>query len=124
MRIRNECSCSVFSECGLADMTVKQIAYLKTIGEERGITFTKLAEKTRNSKPTITEMVNRFVQMECVYREPCPDDGRIQYIRLTERGQRIAHAEQFALRRMIERMAESLDDNEMELLISLIGKVR
>ena len=28
-RIRNECSCRIFSECGLPDMTVKQIAYLK-----------------------------------------------------------------------------------------------
>ena len=69
-------------------------------------------------------MVNRFVRMECVYREPCPDDGRIQYIRLTERGQRIAQAERFALARMIERMAESLDENEMNLLISLMEKVR
>jgi DNA-binding MarR family transcriptional regulator len=124
LRIRNECSCSVFSECGLADMTVKQIAYLRTIDEEGAITFTKLAEITRNSKPTITEMVNRFVRMECVYREPCPEDGRIQYIRLTERGQKIAHAETFALRRMIERMASSLDEDEMELLITLMKKVR
>ena len=75
LRMRNECSCTIFSECGLSDMTVKQIAYLKTIDEQGEVTFSRLAEITRNSKPTITEMINRFVRMECVYREPCPGMG-------------------------------------------------
>jgi DNA-binding MarR family transcriptional regulator len=124
LRMRNECSCSIFSECGLSDMTVKQIAYLKTIDDQGKVTFSRLAEITRNSKPTITEMINKFVRMECVYREPCPDDGRVLYIRLTEKGQKIAKAEQAALNRVIERMMESLDDDEMDLLIGILQKVR
>ena len=68
LRMRNECSCSIFSECGLSDMTVKQIAYLKTIDDQEKVTFGRLAEITRNSKPTITEMINKFVRMECVFR--------------------------------------------------------
>jgi DNA-binding MarR family transcriptional regulator len=70
LMLRNQCSCTIFSECGLSDITVKQIAYLKTIDEQGDVTFSRLAEITRNSKPTITEMVNKFVRMECVYREP------------------------------------------------------
>ena len=115
---------SVFSECGLSDMTVRQIAYLKTIDEQGEITFSRLAEVTRNSKPTITEMINRFVRMECVYREPCPDDGRILYIRLTDKGKKIAQAEHLALRKMIELMVNSLDEHEMDLLIGILQKVR
>ena len=52
VRIKNECSCTIFSECGLSDMTVKQIAYLKAIDEQGEVTFSRLAEITRNSKPT------------------------------------------------------------------------
>ena len=66
LMMKNECSCSIFSECGLSDMTVKQIAYLKVIDEQGDVTFSRLAEITKNSKPTITEMVNRFVRMESV----------------------------------------------------------
>ena len=124
LRIKNECSCTVFAECGLSDITLRQIAYLKTIDGEGEVTFSRLAEITRNSKPTISEMINKFVRMECVYRERCPGDGRIQYIRLTDRGQRIAQAEQFAMRRMIRRMMNSLDEHEQELLIGLMEKVR
>ena len=121
--IKNECSSEIFSECGLADMTVKQIAYLKAIDEHGDVTFSRLAEITRNSKPTITEMVNRFVRMECAYRQRSPDDGRIVYIRLTEKGRMMANAEQNALNRMVEKMVRSLDEKEVDLLIEILKKV-
>jgi len=124
IRLKNDCSCNIFSECGLSDITVKQIAYLKVIDQHGEITFSRLAEITRNSKPTITEMINKFVRMECVFRERCPDDGRVLYIRLTDKGQRIAQAEQVALRRVIERMMETLDETEQELLLRILQKVR
>jgi DNA-binding MarR family transcriptional regulator len=122
LRARNECSCRIFSECGLPDMTVRQIAYLKIIDEQGDVTFSRLAEITRNSKPTITEMVNKFVRMECVYRERCPEDGRVLYIRLTEKGRRIANAEHNAMRLLIEQMMETLDEQEQELLVRLLEK--
>lgn len=124
LRARNECSCKIFSECGLSDLTVRQIAYLKTIDEQGDLTFSRLAEITRNSKPTITEMINKFVRMDCVYREPCPHDGRVLYIRLTEKGQRIAQAEHDALRQVIEAMLDSLDEHEQDLLVKILRKVR
>lgn len=123
IRVRNECSCKIFSECGLSDMTVRQIAYLRTIDELGDVTFSRLAEITEHSKPTITEMINRFVRKECVYREQCPDDGRILYIRLTEKGQKIANAEDAALYQVIRQIMEVLDENEQDLLIRLLAKI-
>jgi DNA-binding MarR family transcriptional regulator len=124
IRIRNESSCSILSECGFPDITVKQVRYLKAIDAQGDVTFTRLAEITCNSKPTITEMINRFESMECVYRERSPEDGRVLYIRLTERGRMIARAEEKALIRLIERMKGSLDENELEILVKLLAKVR
>ncbi|MDD1724822.1 MAG: MarR family transcriptional regulator [Methanospirillum sp.] len=124
IRIKSECSCGIFSECTLSDITLKQIHYLKTIDQNKEVTFSRLAEITRNSKPTITEMINKLVRMECVYREPCQHDGRIAYIRLTGRGEMIARAEQKALEQVIERLMDSLDDQEINLLIEILKKVR
>jgi DNA-binding MarR family transcriptional regulator len=124
LQMKNECSCRIFSECGLADMTVKQIAYLKAINEQEDVSFSRLAEITRNSKPTITEMINKFVRMECVYRERSPEDRRILFIRLTEKGQKIAQAEHSALARVITRLMNSLDEHEQQLLIELLEKAR
>lgn len=124
IKIKSECSCQIFSECGISDITLKQIGYLKAIDECGEATFSRIAKITSNSKPTITEMINKFVKMECVYREKSQDDGRIFYIRLTEKGQMIAHAEKNALLQVIERIASSLDENEMEVLIKILGKIR
>ena len=124
IRIRNESSCAILSECGVPDITVKQIGYLKVIDEQGDVTFTRLAEITRNSKPTITEMVNKFENMECVYREQSPYDGRVLYIRLTDKGRSIARAEENALSRLIERMKDYLDEDDMDVLIQILRKVK
>ncbi|HQA79177.1 MAG TPA: MarR family transcriptional regulator [Methanoregulaceae archaeon] len=124
IRIRNETSSAILCECGIPDITVKQLGYLKTIDEQGEVTFTRLAEITSNSKPTITELINRFESMECVYRERSPDDRRIIYIRLTEKGRRIARAEDDALSLLVERMRNSLDRDEVDLLVRIIWKVR
>lgn len=124
IKIKSECSCEIFSECGLSDITVKQVGYLRVIDEHKEVTFSKLAKVTRNSKPTVTEMINKFVKMECVHREKSPDDGRIHYIHLTEKGQMVARAEQRALMKLIEKMADSLDDNEMDTLIKILHKIQ
>ncbi|WP_292365902.1 MULTISPECIES: MarR family winged helix-turn-helix transcriptional regulator [unclassified Methanoculleus] len=121
--IKNECSSEIISECGLSEMTAKQVAYLKVIDEHGDVTFSSLAEITRNSKPTVTEMVDRFVRMECAYRQKSPDDGRVTYIRLTEKGRMLANAERNALNRMIERMVRTLDENEVDLLVEILRKV-
>ncbi|MDD1710407.1 MAG: MarR family transcriptional regulator [Methanoregulaceae archaeon] len=124
IRIRNETSSALLSECGIPDITVKQIGYLKTIDEQGEVTFTRLAEITSNSKPTITELINRFESMECVYRERSPEDRRVIFIRLTEKGRRIARVEENALTLLVERMRESLDHDDLDLLVRIIRKVR
>jgi len=48
LKMKSECSCEIFSECGLSDITVKQVGYLKTIDEHGKITFSGLARITRN----------------------------------------------------------------------------
>lgn len=124
IKIKSECSCQIFSECGLSDITIKQIGYLKAIDECGEVTFSRLAKITSNSKPTVTEMINKFVKMECVCREKSQDDGRIFYIRLTEKGQMIARSEKNALFQVIERIANSLDEKELDMLIEILGKIR
>ncbi len=124
LRIRHECSRTIRSENDLPEMTVRQTAYLRVIDREGAITFGRLAEVTGTSRPTVTEMIDRCARMACVVRERSPEDGRIHYVRLTERGRVAARAERAALARTIERMMNSLDDQETEHLIALLAKLR
>ena len=124
IKIKGECSCEILSECGLSDITVKQIEYLRAIDGHEQVTFSKLAKITKNSKPTITEMINKFVNFECVYREKCPDDGRVIYIRLTERGRMVARSEENSLMKIIENMVNLLDERDIDALIEILEKLR
>ena len=124
MKIKGKCSCEILSGCGLSYITVKQIGYLRAIDGHEEVTFSKLAKITKNSKPTITEMINKFVKFECVYREKCPDDGRVIYIRLTEKGQMIARSEENSLMKVIEKMVDLFDEREIGSLIEILEKLR
>lgn len=124
LKIKSECSCKIFSECGFSsDITVKQVGYLKAIDECGEVTFSRLAKLTNNSKPTITEMINKFVKMECVYREKSSNDGRVFHIRLTEKGRMVARADENALIKVIEMMVDSLDEKEIDALIKILEKI-
>lgn len=124
IRLQQEISSAILSECGVPDITGKQIGYLKVIDEQGDMTFTRLAEITRNSKPTVTEMINRFVGMECVYRERSACDGRVLFIRLTEKGRRIARADEASLVLLVSRLEGSLDSDDLERLSRIIRNIR
>ena len=124
LNIKNQCSSDILCECGSPDVSMKQVRYLQVIDKHGQITFSKLAEVTRNSKPTISEMINKFIRMEYAYKKRSPDDGRTYYICLTEKGQNICRCEQIALLKLTERMALSLDEREISTLIGILGKVR
>ena len=107
----------------LADVTSKQKYYLKVIDKNYRVTFSQLAQETQNSKPTITELISNFISMGCVYRERSPEDGRVYFIYLTPKGQSIARSEERTQIQVIERIKNSLTDEELDQLITLLNKI-
>ena len=122
-KIKGECSYRLAREHGVEKLTVRQISYLKIISEHRTVTFSRLASLTHNSKPTVTEMINKFIGCGCVYKEKCRNDGRISYIRLTKKGEKIANAEKLVSENLSERIGKSLHEKEIDLLIEILNKI-
>lgn len=117
------CSYELFCECNLSNITLKQLEYLRTIDEHENVTFSGLAMLTHNSKPTITEIINKLIKMDVAIREKSLKDGRIYYIRLTEKGQILARSERNSLIKLLERMSQILDENEMDILVRILSKI-
>jgi len=124
MTIKGECSSKVCGLYGIAEMTVKQINYLKIIDSSDNMTFSKLAEKTKITKPSVTDLINKLKGFGCVYKEQCKDDGRVSYIRLTEKGINIARHENTAITNLIDRMMKSLNDDDISELIKIFNSVK
>jgi DNA-binding MarR family transcriptional regulator len=109
--------------CQAQDITIKQVYYLRIIDKNYRVTFSQLAQETCNSKPTITEVINKFISMDCVYRERSPEDGRVFFIYLTPKGKAIARAEERTQIRCVEKISNSLTDEELEQFITLLNKI-
>jgi DNA-binding MarR family transcriptional regulator len=118
-----ECQCLISDECGINEMTVKQIRYIKLISQYNELTFSELATVTNNSKPTITQMINKFINQGCVYKEKSCSDGRVSYIRLTKKGYMIANAEKQKSESLITQMMERLTQEEIDTLIRILNKL-
>lgn len=123
MALKGQCSDKVCDLHGVAEMTVTQINYLKIIDSTDNMTFSLLAEKTKITKPSVSDLINKLVALGCVYKEPCTADKRVTYIRLSEKGTNIARYEQTAVKNLMKKIMQSLSENEIEELIKLLNKV-
>ena len=123
MTINGECRSKVFGMYSIAEMTVKQINYLKIIDNYDNMTFSKLAEITKITKPSVTDLINKLQGLGCIYKEKCAEDGRVSYIRLTEKGINIARHESTAVKNLIDRMMKSLNNEEVKELIKIFNAV-
>jgi len=124
MKVKGQCSCKLIDELNMSELTLRQIEYIKKIGKYDSITISGLAEILNLSKPSITEMVKKFIKLDCVYKKQCAEDGRVQYIYLTERGECIARFEDLEVKRLVAKMLESLDDGEINVLINILLKIK
>ena len=123
MKIRSECRCYIMDKFNISELTFKQIEYLRKFDEHDYVTISQLAEELNLSKPSVTELVKRFIRLNCIKREQCNHDARIKYIFLTERGRAIARMERIALRNFINRVEKCLDDEDIKGLIDILSKI-
>ena len=123
MTINGECRSKVYGKYSIAEMTVKQINYLKIIDKHDNMTFSQLAEIAKITKPSVTDLINKLQGLGCIYKEKCAEDGRVSYIRLSEKGINIARHEKTAVENLIDRLMKSLNNEEVNELIKIFNTV-
>ena len=123
MDVRFRCSDQVNQQCHMKELTFTQMEYLKIIDQYEAITISDLAEYVKNSKPTVTEMIKKFIRLDCVYKERCSSDGRKAYIMLTERGKKIARTEEYTMQLVVTHIRRNLAPEEIAVLIDLMNKI-
>jgi DNA-binding MarR family transcriptional regulator len=124
MKIKGECSCKLVDEFSMSELTLRQIEYIKKFDQHEYVTISKLAEILDLSKPSVTEMIKKFIKLDCIYKQKCHEDGRVYYIHLTDKGKCIARFEDLTIKKVVSRIMESLDEDEINTLITLLSKVK
>lgn len=123
LKLKGECHLNLLDDLDVAELSLKQIKYLKTLNNSCGMTTSQMAEILDLSKPSVTEMVKKFIKIGYVYKQNCPQDGRVYYLKLTDLGQQIVNLEAMTQKNLAERLLESLDEEDVIALINILEKL-
>ena len=119
----HECNLEISDKLGMSELQLNQLHYLKIIDRTIDITFGKLAEILNVTKPSVTEIVNKLIKLDCVEKTRCSSDKRKFYIKLTDKGRNIARLQYLSEQRVVEIIYRAFDDEEIDTFITLIKKL-
>ena len=118
-----ECNLEISDKLGMSELQINQLHYLKVIDTTIDMSFGKFAELLEVTKPSVTEIVNKLMQLGVVEKTQCTRDKRIFYIKLTEKGRNIARLPFLAEQRVVAIIVNALDDAEIDSFIRIINKL-
>ena len=110
-------------ESELANLSMKQVVYLETIGELANPTFGDLAKKLAVSKPSVTAIVGKLIQNGFVEKIQSDVDRRSFHVLLTEKGRELSRVHENFHRQIARHFAAALDEGELRQLAQLLHKV-
>ncbi|MCW7552372.1 MarR family transcriptional regulator [Endozoicomonas gorgoniicola] len=118
-----KCAFQVIEDLGAADLTAKQFFYLETIDKTPDLTTSQFAKLLNITKPSVTEIINKLHKAGCIYRKKDPNDGRVHFIELTDKGKKVARYKSLAQEDLAIEICDVLTDREanqfMEFLIEI-----
>lgn len=121
--LKGKCYMNLLNDLQISELSMKQMGYLKSLDKTCGVTTSSLADVLDLSKPTVTEMVKKFIRMEMVYKQSCPEDGRVHYLKLTETGQQVVDLSKMTNDYLAGKLIESLSRENVETLIEILMKI-
>ena len=118
-----ECNLEISDKLGMSELQINQLHYLKVIDRTVDMSFGQFAEILKVTKPSVTEIVNKLINLGVAEKTQCTRDKRIFYIKLTEKGRNIARLPFLAEQRVVDIIVSALDDEEIETFIRIIKKL-
>ncbi|MBP2644492.1 MAG: transcriptional regulator, MarR family [Firmicutes bacterium] len=107
----------------LFNLTITQLHYLHAIKEMDGPTFRQLVERFNVQKSTITDIVNRLIKRNIVYKKQSEEDLRVYHVYLTEKGKELLAIESNGYYHFALKMTKCLEDNEKKQFTELLRKI-
>ena len=86
------------------------------------LTSSRLAEILQITKPSVTEIVSKLMDLGLVFKRQCHRDGRVFYIVLTEKGKKASRIHDLRDHKLAGNLCKNLNSSEIETLAELIRK--
>jgi MarR family transcriptional regulator, 2-MHQ and catechol-resistance regulon repressor len=113
---------ALFKQYGLSDSQYNVLRILRGVGEPMQIY--QIAERLIFSQADISRLINRLEANELVARRRCEDDGRVVWITLTDKAQKLLKKIDRPLEKLHDSQFGDLTDRELTTLNHLLFKAR
>ncbi len=107
------------------DLSINEMHLIEHVGKNKndGRTISDLAQSLNITLPSVTVAINKLVKKGYVKKEKSNTDGRVVYVRLTDKGLRIDKIHQYFHVKMVKEIAKEMTDEEKESLIHGMEKL-
>ncbi len=105
------------------NITPEQLAVLKTLWDEDGLSQSELANRTFKDPPNTARILDRLVKKKLIIRRNNPEDRRSALVFLKKKGFQL---EQVVLPEVMEFRKEvykTISDEEYDLLVNLLTRI-
>lgn len=122
-QLMGELESKAFNQEGFSDITLNQMLYLETIARLEQPTFGDIAEQLEVTRPSVSAIVKKLINLGYVNKEQSPDDGRVFYLHLTEKGIRFNELHSEVHQILAQRIIQRLNPEEIKDLAVLLTKI-
>lgn len=122
-QLMGELESKAFDLEGFSEITMRQMLYLESISRLDKPTFGDLANYLEVTPPSVSGIIKKLIQMGYVHKERSPEDGRVYFLSLTDRGQRFTDLHDEVHQILAQRIIQNLTGEEIEELAELLGKI-
>lgn len=106
-----------------SEISLNAYLYLRKIYSLGNPTMSELAKAMEVSKPSASNMVSKMAEKGLVETRASPKDGRVCLLELTDKGRKVIEIENGADMKFFEKVREILDEEELEVLEKIFGKI-
>ena len=122
-QLMGELESKAFDMEGFSDITMNQMLYLETIAVLEQPTFGDIAEHLEVTRPSVSIIVKKLINLGYIKKEQSPDDGRVFYLHLTDKGIRFNELHTEVHKILAQRITENLNAEEIDSLAGLLTKI-
>lgn len=91
--------------------------------DNKGKTISELSEIMKITLPSVTLAINKLVKKGYVTKTRSEEDGRVIFVKLTDRSKKVARVHRHFHRRMVEAVIKDLTDEEFKAMVSGLVKL-
>ena len=114
---------SILSNEEKKQFNITDYYYLTTIYNMDNPNLGEVAEKLKLTKPAISALVKRLTKHELIEKIKSDEDGRIYYLKVTEKGIKIIEGDNAVYSQFTHLIGEIISEDQLKELNCLLGEV-